>query len=180
MQVLFHHYPFDTASELLLGKSLRPLSETASPQALDIEEAFDAVNTGILHRILYGHLMFLHRSAKFNKSIKLVKDYFNTYSDEAIQRQESPGPQEAWKQYMPENLQRYVFLRELVKDTSDRDTVRDQLMTLLIAGRDTTASLMGLLFHFLVRHDDIMLSLRADVDTLKGRIPTCNELQGIE
>ena len=40
----------------------------------------------------------------------------------------------------------YVFLYELAKQTRDPKVLRDQLLNILVAGRDTTAGLLSFVF----------------------------------
>lgn len=47
----------------------------------------------------------------------------------------------------PQDQERYVFLKELAKDTRDPKLLRDQLLNILLAGRDTTASLLSSVFY---------------------------------
>lgn len=58
---------------------------------------------------------------------------------------------------------RYVFLHELVSQTSDRIKIRSELLNILLAGRDTTASLLSYLFHHLVRNQDEWTRLRTAI-----------------
>lgn len=53
-------------------------------------------------------------------------------------------------------------------------------MNVLLAGRDTTASLLSNLFFMLGKHSDIWGKLRAEVAVLQGRIPTYEELQSLK
>lgn len=55
--------------------------------------------------------------------------------------------------------------------------VRDQVMTLLVAGHDTTANLLTWALHLLSRHDDVAERLRAEAHgALGGRPPTLEDL----
>jgi cytochrome P450 len=61
---------------------------------------------------------------------------------------------------------------------SDRQ-VRDQVMTLMFAGHDTTTSTISFLFHELARHPDEARRLVAERDAVLGdRAPTFAELMG--
>lgn len=73
----------------------------------------------------------------------------------------------------------YVFLYELAKQTRDRTELTDQLMSILLAGRDTTAGLLSLTFHVLARRPDIWTKLREHVLALQGRKPSFEDLKSI-
>lgn len=57
----------------------------------------------------------------------------------------------------------YIFLDELAKVTDDVKVLRDQALSLLIAGRDTVASLLSWLFYSLALNHEIFEKLRAEV-----------------
>ena len=59
--------------------------------------------------------------------------------------------------------QRYVFLEELASQTRDPVELRAQLLNILLAGRDTTASLLSWLMHELIRHPEIFQKLRSTI-----------------
>jgi cytochrome P450 len=55
--------------------------------------------------------------------------------------------------------------------------VRDEVMTLFLAGHETTANALAWTFHLLSRHPDVYARLRAEVDgALGGRTPTMRDL----
>jgi len=61
----------------------------------------------------------------------------------------------------------------------DDQQVRDQVMTLLFAGHDTTTATIAFLFYELARHPHVLAGLEAEVaDVLDGRAPGYGELMG--
>jgi cytochrome P450 len=50
--------------------------------------------------------------------------------------------------------------------------VRDEVMTLLIAGHETTANTLGWTWYALAQHPEVVERLEAEVDTLRGAAPT--------
>lgn len=63
---------------------------------------------------------------------------------------------------------KYVFLHALAQQTRDPVELRAQLLNILLAGRDTTASLLSYVFHHLVRHPDVYAKLRSTVTETFG------------
>jgi len=72
---------------------------------------------------------------------------------------------------------RYVFLHELLKQTSNKVQIRSELLNILLAGRDTTASLLSNVWWEISKRPDIWAKLRAEVDALAGRKPTFEQLK---
>ncbi|KAF2095752.1 cytochrome P450 [Rhizodiscina lignyota] len=57
----------------------------------------------------------------------------------------------------------YVFLEALAEETQDPIMIRDQLLSILLAGRDTTAGLLSFLFNLLGQHPHIYQKLRTAI-----------------
>lgn len=73
---------------------------------------------------------------------------------------------------------RYVFLEHLVERTRDPDVLRDQLMSSLLGGRDTTSTLLSNLFFVLARRPDVWQKLKAEIEQIKVQAPTMEDIQG--
>ena len=79
-----------------------------------------------------------------------------------------------------EKSSRYVFADELVTQTNDRFQVRSELLNILLAGRDTTASLLSNVFFILSRRPDIWAKLQEEVSTLGGARPDIQQLRDMK
>jgi hypothetical protein len=77
--------------------------------------------------------------------------------------------------------ERYVFVNELARhEEVDAIRVRDETMNVLLAGRDTTASLLSNLWFVLAREPEIYKKLQAEVDELKGQQPSYEALRNMK
>jgi Cytochrome P450 len=76
----------------------------------------------------------------------------------------------------------YTFLHALASYTRDRKVLRDQLVNVLLAGRDTTASTLSWTFYELGRHPKVFQRLRAEIIDTVGleRPPTYNDLKDMK
>ena len=61
------------------------------------------------------------------------------------------------------NEEGYTFLHALSRHTSSKKVMRDQLMAVLLAGRDSTAATLSFLFAELSRHPDVVAKLRREI-----------------
>ncbi|KAJ5517892.1 Cytochrome P450 E-class CYP52 [Penicillium expansum] len=78
-------------------------------------------------------------------------------------------PSTIWKKNGEEAAsERHAFILELYKEMQDKVLVRDQLVHVLIAGRDTTACLMSWAFFLLVRHPETLAKLRSEIQDVTG------------
>ncbi|GLW05809.1 cytochrome P450 [Microtetraspora sp. NBRC 13810] len=73
-----------------------------------------------------------------------------------------------------------VSVREESDPRVGRQRLRDELVTLLLAGHETTASTLGWTFHLLDRHPEVLERLREEVvGTLGDRLPGYEDLHGL-
>ena len=61
-------------------------------------------------------------------------------------------------------------------DTMDDEQLRGELLTLYVAGHETTAWLLSWSIHFIAKHPAIGQKMRAEVALLEGRPPTVEDL----
>jgi cytochrome P450 len=76
----------------------------------------------------------------------------------------------------------YTFLHALAAFTRDRKVLRDQLVAILLAGRDTTASTLSWTFYELARHPEVVKKLREEIVDSVGleRAPTYGDLKSMK
>ncbi|WP_410658271.1 cytochrome P450 [Amycolatopsis sp. lyj-112] len=68
-------------------------------------------------------------------------------------------------------------LSRLIATGGTREQMRDELITLLLAGHETTASTLGWAFHLLDEHPDVAAKLRDEADSVLGdQLPTHDDL----
>lgn len=65
--------------------------------------------------------------------------------------------------------------------TRDRKVIRDQIVAILLAGRDTTAGMLTFLFYELSGHPEIVATLRSEIELTVGteRVPTYEDLKNM-
>jgi cytochrome P450 len=74
------------------------------------------------------------------------------------------------------NSERYSVMALLAETGMDKTALRDELMTFLIAGHETSASGLTWLFYLLSQHDQVRARLESEVAGLNGRFPTPADL----
>lgn len=75
----------------------------------------------------------------------------------------------------------YTFTHALATFTRDRKMLRDQIVAVLLAGRDTTASALSWTFHELARRPEVVKKLRKEIIDTVGltRPPTYQDLKSM-
>lgn len=112
----------------------------------------------------------------FRQGIKVINEFVTPYIDHAL----SLSPQELETKTKTE--EGYTFLHALAGFTRDRTILRDQLVAVLLAGRDTTASTLSWTFYELARNPEIVKKLREEIIEHVGldRPPTYADLKGMK
>ena len=173
LQDLFSRMMIDTASDFLFGESVHALDPQQSSTSKAVSEAFNYTSQAVAFRLQMGTISFLFPDKKFKKSLSLIHEYVDYFVDKAIAYRAS-GEKE-----IEGKVGRYVYLRELAKDTGDRRVLRDQIVSILAAGRDTTAALLSLSFWLLLRHPKVVERLKEEIAPLGGYPPSHEQLKGM-
>ena len=173
---LFIRYTADVTTEFMFGQSIESLLQQDSFQA-DLMQAFKDAQLGAELRFRLGRFAKFVPLPKFHKAVKKVHAYMDTHVERAIEQwnlhQQSLDDQVSKEE-------RYIFLDELGKVTHDRKVLRDELLAIFYAGRDTTSALLSNLFFILARDPRVWGQLRAEIDHLKGEKPTLEQLKAMK
>ncbi|RAO64659.1 uncharacterized protein BHQ10_000671 [Talaromyces amestolkiae] len=176
LQDLFFRMTIDSATEFLFGESVDSLDCSSSEGSDLFAQNFDISQKGLAIRTRLGPLMFLYRDKKFFQSTVEARQYVHRFVQKAIAYRAAVDAGAESEDLAP----RYVFLHELSKQTQDQKALTDQLLNILLAGRDTTASLLTTTFFILARRPDVWKKLRAEVLILKGRRPSFEDLKSLK
>lgn len=166
LQDLFFRLTIDTATEFLFGQSVRSLEAAKEGRGSDSEfaEAFNYAQKDALARFRLRQLSFLHRDSKADWAVKFVHNFVDGIVDQKLRQRQAQDPEKT----DGDSPAKYVFLHELAKATTDRKVLRDELLNVLLAGRDTTASLLSNFFFVLAKRPDVWTKLRTEVAKLNG------------
>lgn len=188
LQDLFFSYTIDSATEFLFGQSVGSLKKqkstptTTTESELDFAHAFDYAQRAIIIRGTLGPLKSFYRDRKADKCNRICRAFAQRFVDEALQAVESPKQDtKPNEQVESQSRQKYIFSHQLAWRESDRTRILDEMMNILLAGRDTTASLLSNLFFMLAKHPSIWDKLRREVSAaLHGHKPTYEELRSLK
>lgn len=153
------------------------MSSDGADAAHTFHNALDYAQQGTILRLRLGKIMFIHRDKKFRDACATVHAYAEQFVAQALefrreqQRKAAAAGQEKKAGPLEEEggpqgefgRRKYVFLNELAKDTEDPIMLRDQIVNMLLAARDTTAGLIAFAFFLLARSPKVWEKLRADV-----------------
>lgn len=156
LQVIFFRLTLDTATEFLFGQSVdsqirllpsyKPTKEDAISS--DFASAFDKGQMSLATRARFAEMYWVVNTKEFRDSCKLCHEFIDRFVRLALSKE--LGEKELGKG-VSGTKEKYVFLEALAGETQDPIELCSQLLNILLAGRDTTASHLGWLFLCLVR-----------------------------
>ena len=179
LQELFFALTIDTATEFLFGESTNVLLKKDSPKSranLQFAEAWHRSQLDVLDSVRSG--LFYRAPRQFKEDVKVVNHYVGDYVQRGLQYRNDfiRDPETA-----ASKNGRYVFMHELVKAIDDPVRIRAEMLNVLLAGRDTTASLLSNMWFTLARRPDIWVKLQKEVEeTLRGSRPTFEQLKDMK
>lgn len=161
IQTIFFRLTIDSATEFLFGESVE--SQLGALQGLQRPEDsfayfFDKSQWVAAQRSRFEKFAFVVDNKETRFSDKQVHDFVDKFVHKAlrsVQNEKVPGDEEKGS--------KYVFLDGLVAATRDPIELRSQLLNILLAGRDTTASLLSWTTLMLARHPEVFRKLRETI-----------------
>lgn len=164
IQRLFFLLTLDSATHFLFGESvgcMRPPSETtgvlekcAVGSAQGFADAFTTAQDYLAARSRAQGLYWLVNPKGFREANSQVHEVVDHYVNLALASKRNPDMKQD---------DRYIFLQALAADTDDPKMLRDNMLNILLAGRDTTASLLSSTFFYLARYPAVWQRLRREV-----------------
>jgi cytochrome P450 len=179
LQDLFFRYTIDSATEFLFGQSVGSLKKTAKSE-LDFADAFNYAQEAIRMRNILGPLAGFRSDPKADRCNTICREFAQQFVEEAVRAAGSDSDAQEKDSSKSRNGQKYIFSHELARRTADKRRILDELMNVLLAGRDTTASLLSNMFFMLAKNPAMWAKLRREVATLEGRVPVYEELRNLK
>lgn len=167
IQELFYRFTVDTSTEFLFGQSCDGLldeligeyPEEQFEGQFEFLPAFNRAQEICATRAWLQQWYWIINPSDFKRNIKIVHNFADFYVKKAINLTDEE---------LEKKLDGYVFLYELAKQTKDPVVLRDQLLNIMIAGRDTTASLMLFTMFELSKRPDVWEKLKEEIHTKFG------------
>jgi cytochrome P450 len=194
LQPLFFRLTIDSATEFLFGESvdsqltsLPDYTSSRAPMAVSETEfanSFDKAQGTIATAARLGEAYWLVYDKTFKEHCKRCHDFIDHYVKLALSKEKG------LTQKTSSGKEKYVFLDALVEANRDPIELRSHMISILLAGRDTTASLLSYIFMLFTQHPDVYAKLRSIVSeefgtysnpknmTFSG-LKSCNYLQWI-
>lgn len=168
---LIYRFTLDAATDFLFASSVGSLQNGEAEFATAFAEV-QRVQAVIARA---GPLQGLVPKKSFHKALGVLNRFVDRYIDEALRL---PAEELEKKTKSDEG---YTFLHAIATYTRDRQVLRDQLVAVLLAGRDTTAVTLSWLFYELSNHPEVVEKLRQEIIDRVGlhRVPTYDDLKSM-
>lgn len=166
MQGLLLDMTMDSSTDFLLGYSTKLLAE-ASPEAQQFVSDFEYASRESAKRARLGPVLYHLPHPALRRAVRGLRQYVRSYLKKAAAETRKGGVRDRG----------YVFLDELLKANPPEGYTVDQLLSVLIAGRDTTAIAMTAAFYFLARDPAAVAKLRDEINSVAEDGPTWEQLR---
>ncbi|KAF2271625.1 putative cytochrome P450 alkane hydroxylase [Westerdykella ornata] len=178
LQPLFFRLTMDSATQFLFGESVCSLLDTEHKAGNAFATQFNFAQSEVVKRYRLGPMRRFYRNKQFDEACDFIRAFVGGFVDKALAYNATfKSIQDVEQNSSRGEKERYVFLQELAKQTNDKETLTDEILSILMAGRDTTACLLSNTFHALARHPEVWRKLKAEVALLEGRRPGYEELR---
>lgn len=169
---LFFRFTLDASTDFLLGRSVDSLKHSQ----LAFVIAFNDIQRiqSLIARV--GKFNWIIPRRHFFRQLAVLNRFVEPYIEEALML----SPEELEKRTKFD--EGYTFLHALASYTKDRTVLRDQLVAVLLAGRDTTACTLSWLFYELSTKPEMVKKLRTEILNCVGptKSPTYENLKSMK
>ncbi|KAK3946112.1 cytochrome P450 [Diplogelasinospora grovesii] len=171
MMDLFYRMTLDVTTDFLLGHSVNSLNNPKH----EFVDSFQEVQRIQMLLTILAPLRYLIPKHRYNRGIRVLERFVEPF----IARTLSLTPEALEK--LSKSDKDFTFLHNIARFTRDPKVIRDQLMAVLIAGRDTTAATLSWTVYELANYPAIYHKLRNEVLAVVGasRSPTYEDLKSM-
>ncbi|KAG6261874.1 hypothetical protein E4U47_008086 [Claviceps purpurea] len=168
---LFYRYTLDVATDFLLGADVKSMSNPKQ----EFAEAFNNVQR--FHNLTSRARSLRHLIPKFKyrSDLRIINDFLGRFIEMTLRM----TPEEVESKDTSDKG--YTFLHRLALFTRDRKIIRDQVVAVLLAGRDTTAGTLSWAIYELARHPECLAKMRREILEIVGpaKPPTYEHLKNM-
>ena len=155
----------DVTSGLAFGKDINTLEEIREPIQVHLDKLFPAIARRQTALFPYWRYVQLPRDRELTQAVKEIGRFI---SDLITQTRERLAANPRLRE-QPRNLvEALVAAQEKDDDGPTDGEISANIMTLLLAGEDTTANTLAYMIHFLMAYPGVQNRVQAEVDDVFG------------
>lgn len=160
LQPLFARYGLDSSTDFIFGESVGSMMyEKGGAQDVGVKSFLEACDHSLKiigKRMQLPHFNIFTRDPTFWQHCKSVRVFVDSHV-ESIMSEFEKGEKSS------KNSDRFIFARELVKGSKNRDYIRTQLLNVFIPARDAAGVTLTNVFFQLARHPEVWAKLRKEI-----------------
>ncbi|KAL7627839.1 hypothetical protein AAE478_002034 [Parahypoxylon ruwenzoriense] len=166
---LLYRMALDVTTDFLLGEGVDSLGNPRS----EFAKAFNDVQRIQMMLTTIGPFRILVPRGRYNRGIRILDRFMMPYIEQALAL-----PQEELEK-ISNSDKHFTFLHSIARYTRNRQVLRDQIIAVLIAGRDTTAATLSWAFYELSHYPEKFKKLRDEIIRSVGRTrpPTYKDIK---
>lgn len=179
LQALLLELTMDASTDFLFGSPIGAQEGKVSAEGeMSFSEAFDVSQDVVSIRFTLNDLYWLVNPKRFRIAITVVHKLVGHYVTRALQKHSSNSGTDKPYTKDTSTTGKYIFLEALSQKTQNPQVLQDQILSVMMAGRDTTASTLTWALHVLSRHPEVLQKLRKEIlDTIGLQPPTQSDLR---
>lgn len=159
---LFNAHAINLATRLLFDEPMSTLNPEFDSKPERFVDAVREANRGMEMRFRAGRLLpLMPRDHPFEAAKDIIHEYADAFVRKAV------GYRKSWEQDGAESDEkgedRYVFLRELAKESEDPLHLRNHILGMLLVASESTASVLTSLLSVLSDRQDLWARMRSEV-----------------
>ncbi|KAK8122978.1 cytochrome P450 [Apiospora sp. TS-2023a] len=159
---LFYCMTLDITTDFLLGAAVDSLSNPRD----EFAEAFNEVQRLQMYLTMMGPFRGVVPRGRYNAGIRAIDRFVMPYIEAALAL-----PAAELEKRILATASDFTFLHSVARHTRDPKVLRDQIVAVLLAGRDTTAATLSWTFYELSRYPAKVARLRAEILDSVGPAP---------
>jgi cytochrome P450 len=158
-------FTVDVTSGLAFGRDLNTLEEQVDPIQNHLDKLFPAIARRQTALFPYWRYIRLPRDRELDAAVAEVRRVIDQLIAQARARLDANPAGDT----QPRNfLEALVAAQEQDERSFDDDEIANNVMTLLLAGEDTTANTLSYMIHFLMEYPRVQAAVQEEVDRVLG------------
>ncbi|PHH66633.1 hypothetical protein CDD81_6470 [Ophiocordyceps australis] len=166
VQDLLFMFTMDLSTDFMFGYSTSMLVKPNS-DAVDFSKSFDYALYESASRARLGMLERYLPKRKLQQTVRVCRAFIDRHVAAALERGRS-------------NERPYVFMNEMIESGASHEQITEQLLAMILGGRDTSAATLSAMFWILARRPDVVRAIRAELQEFGGCALTWDELRGLK
>jgi cytochrome P450 len=168
---------------LFFGKCTDTLSHTDEEEVQRFIDAFEYCQVMLAIRSRLGMFGTLYWTPHFKRECKTIHSYIDKLVSQASHSHNAEIDPKAASADSDESSEghktrkRYIFLRQLMQQVRDPKWLRSELLNILLAGRDTTSSVLSSTFYILASNPGIRSKVQEEVNAYGSKQPTFDTMR---